>query len=201
MRAPIGTDTALLFLVKLPSLPALLITKEPGPVRGALSPLAGKPKLSALALRPGSPGFRKNGPTLPPAQAQNRSTATPCTVSKPAPPSFTVAPCTTTVSTLLVAKFGSELVAASPLPLISVKLGMPAAAEPCSRAGARLEARKPLSVLTTWTATKPCPRLTVGGTAMVSCAALLTVGIRGPALTGPAEVATKKFASAPALKA
>src|SRR5208337_4785000 len=74
---PIGTETALLFLLNFPSLPALLTTNEPGPVNGALGPLAGKVKLSSVGLSPALPGLRKNGPTLPPGQAQNRSTATP----------------------------------------------------------------------------------------------------------------------------
>src|SRR5260370_37400697 len=44
--APIGAETALLFLLYLPSAPLLLTTKDPGPVNGELgSPLAGRENL------------------------------------------------------------------------------------------------------------------------------------------------------------
>ena len=70
------------------------------PVAGALGPVAGSVKLIEVLLV----GLRKNGPTLPPVQAQNRSTATPLVpVWNPVPPRVTTLPCTTTVSTLLVA--------------------------------------------------------------------------------------------------
>jgi len=131
---PIGTDTAWLLRLNFPSAPLLITTNEPGPVSGALGPLAGSVKLTESALSPGSPGFRKNGPTLPPVQAQNRLIATPLAVSKPVPPSVTAPPCNTTVSTLLVAKSGSMLVAARPVPSIVRIVGMPAAAEPCNSA-------------------------------------------------------------------
>ncbi len=90
------------------------------------APLAGSVKLSSDAVRPGSPGLRKNGPTLPPGQAQNRSIATPWRCRSRCRPASPREPCVTTVSTLLVAKLGSLLVAASPLPLMLVMVGMPA---------------------------------------------------------------------------
>ena len=67
-------------------------------------PTAGSGKLNPVAVRLGSSGNTKNGPTLPlGVQAQKTSTATPFFTSKPLPPSFTVVPCATTVSTLLEA--------------------------------------------------------------------------------------------------
>ncbi len=131
---PIGTDTAWLLRLNCPSAPLLITTKEPGPVSGALGPLDGSVKLTESAVSPGSPGFRKNGPTLPPAQAQNRLIATPLVVSKPVPPNVTTLPCNTTVATLLVAKSGSLLVGSRPIPSIVRIVGMPAAAEPCNSA-------------------------------------------------------------------
>ena len=104
IEAPIGTDTALLLRTYVPPSPLLLTTKEPGPVAGESgNPTAGKLKLTSDGLRPGSPGLSRNGPTLPPRQAQNKSIATPLTVSNPPPPNATIVPCFTTVSTLLVA--------------------------------------------------------------------------------------------------
>ena len=94
IACPIGTDTALL---TLPS-PLLITTNDPGPVVGASGPLAGKGKLIDVLLN----GLTLNS-TLPPEQSQNRSTVTPLVTSKPVPPSVTVFPCTTTVSTLLTA--------------------------------------------------------------------------------------------------
>ena len=80
-------------------------------------------------------------------------------------------------------------------------VGMLAAAKPCRSANAGLEALKPVSVLTTWTATNPCPSGIVAGTATVRCVALLgAVGGRGPCLTGPLEVATNKLTTDPAVK-
>src|SRR5271166_5997644 len=96
IACPIGTDTALL---ALPS-PSLITSNDPGPVVGALAPLAGSTNAMRLEVRPGSPGSKMNGPTLPPGQSQNNFTATPWTTSKPLPPSSTALPWITTVSTL-----------------------------------------------------------------------------------------------------
>src|SRR5262249_12427635 len=123
--------------------PLLITTKEPGPVGGASGPVLGSRKLSDVALSP-APGLIGNGPTLPsPGQAQNTLTATPLVASKPAPSSFTMLPCFTTVWTLLVANCGWLLVAAKGTPLMPVRLGIPAAAEPCNSAEAALEALEP----------------------------------------------------------
>src|SRR3989304_7670644 len=68
-RAPIGTETALLCLVNCPFAPLLATRKEPGPVAGAFGPEPGGISVMAVAVRPGSPGLRKNAPTFPPGQA------------------------------------------------------------------------------------------------------------------------------------
>src|SRR5580704_13285853 len=82
-----------------------------------------------------------------------------------------------------------------------VRLGMPAAAEPCSRAEAPLDTPKPLSVLTTSTETNPSPSMVLAGTETVSWVGrLLAVGIIGPALREPREVATKKLTLEPVVK-
>src|SRR4029077_13730220 len=99
---PIGTDTALLLRLYLPSMPRLLTTNEAGPTGCAYGPIAGSDTLTEVALNAGSPGLMKKGPTLPPAHAQNKSTATPLAVSKPVPCKVTSEPCGTTVSTLSI---------------------------------------------------------------------------------------------------
>src|SRR5581483_1635506 len=104
------------------------------------------------------------------------------------------------VSTLSVANRGSRLVAAKPTPLTLVRLGIPAAAEPWSSAGARLDDVKPLSVLTTCTSTKPSPSGVVGGTFTSRAVAVCADGASGPPLTGPPAVATKKLIIEPLVK-
>ena len=109
-------------------------------------------KLIDVAVRPGSPGLRKNGPTLPPGQAQNRSTATPWVGVEAGAAQLHHAALRhdgldVVGGVVGIAAGGGQ----TRLPLMLVMLGMPAAAEPCSRAKARLDARKPLSVLTTST--------------------------------------------------
>src|SRR5260370_25109379 len=89
---PIGTDTELLLRLYLPSMPRLLTTNEAGPTGCAYGPIAGSDTVTAVALNAGLPGLMKKGPTLPPSQAQNRSTATPLTVSKPVPCKVTSEP-------------------------------------------------------------------------------------------------------------
>ncbi len=54
--SPIGTDTALLLLLNLPSAPLLITTKEPGPVGGALGGIDGSVKLADDVVSPG-PGL------------------------------------------------------------------------------------------------------------------------------------------------
>src|SRR5262249_20650104 len=153
-----------------------------GPVGGELVvPLAGRKMLICVGVRLGLPGLRKKVESLSPGQAQNRSTATPLTTSKAVPPSLTVVPWATTVSTLFVAKLGLSLVAASGTPLMLFRVGMPAVGDPCSRAKPRLEIWKPVSVLTTSTLTNPSPRLMVSGTATVSNTDVWEVGVNGPA--------------------
>src|SRR5271170_2058703 len=98
IAAPIGTDTALLLLLKPLSAPLLITTTEPGPVGTA----AGRGKLNEVDVSPG-PGSTINGPTLPPVQAQKTLTATPLVASNPVPPKVTAVPCSTMVSTLLTA--------------------------------------------------------------------------------------------------
>src|SRR5260370_38001843 len=121
----------------------------------------------SVEVKWGSPGL-KNFVIFPlGGQAQKMSTATPLVVSKPVPPSFTVVPCITTVSTLLVAKLGSLLDGARPIPLIVLIVGMPARGSPCSSADIVLDFWKPLSVLTTCTDANPCPRGMVSGTTTV----------------------------------
>jgi len=130
---PMGTDRAALCLLYEPSDPLFETRNEPGPVTGALEPVEGKEKLTDVAVRPGFPGFEKNGPTLPPGQAQKRSTATPFATSNPVPPSVTVAPWATTVSTFASATPGFVLSAAMFVLSIAVILGNPAPAEPSRR--------------------------------------------------------------------
>ena len=72
IRAPSGTETALLLARKLP--PAALLTIiDPGPV----GVVRGKVKVIELDFRLGLPGARKVVGSLPPTQAQNTSTAAP----------------------------------------------------------------------------------------------------------------------------
>jgi hypothetical protein len=117
---------------------------------GELGPVAaiGRIIFVAVTEEPGKPGIKK-GPTLPPLQSQNRSTATPLATSKPLPLSVTGIPLGTTTATLLVAKFGSMLVGSRGLPLMPVILGMPLPGAPCSRSPRALDCVKLWSVLTT----------------------------------------------------
>src|SRR5271154_1937872 len=82
-----------------------------------------------------------------------------------------------------------------------VRLGMPAAADPWSRAGTELEVVKPLSVLTTCTSTNPLPRRVAAGTSTVSLVgSVRPTGINGPPLTTPPEVEMNRLTSEPAVK-
>src|SRR5579885_1768258 len=82
---------------------------------------------------------------------------------------------------------------------IPVILGIPSAGLPCSSASRRLDAVKPLSVLTTCTDTTPSPSGLDAGTATVKRVEVMLAGLNGPVLIAPVAVATKKFTTDPAV--
>ena len=201
ISAPIGTDTASLLRVNCPSAPLLLTTNEPGPVGGALGPLAGRVKLTEVRLSPASAGVEEERTHLAARAGAEQ-------IDRHAVDGVEAG----------AAQLHHAALHHDGFDVVGGEVGVDAGggqARAVDRqkrrdagGGGTLQQRVGqvgcdeglASVLTTCTATNPCPSGLVAGTLTVSWVAVSADGVSGPALTGPPDVATKKFTTEPGVK-